>query len=69
MLHGVGASNIIGLLEEYGIEVLRGMQEDETNGCGKHNRQLSNRTRGGEGVVRGARHYVLYFVTEDDGAV
>ena len=45
------------------------LQQEAANGCGKHHTQFGNRTAGGEGVVRGARYYVLYFVTEDDGAV
>jgi hypothetical protein len=69
VIHGIGASDIIGLLEELGIEALQELQQEAANGCGKHHTQFGNRTAGGEGVVRGARYYVLYFVTEDDGAV
>ena len=65
---GDGAWNIIGLLEKLGIKALGDLQSSGLDaGCGREHPEFSNRSPGGEGVVRGVTRYFLYIVTDDKG--
>lgn len=63
IIEGVGAADLIPLLEQLGITGLQELQEEDSERFGEYHPQISNRSGGGEGVVRGARRYVLYLVT------
>ena len=72
VIDGVGASELIGFLESVGIRVLwdeLGDVDGEPTCFGRRHPDFTNKSGGGESVMSGARYFVLYIVTADDGAV